>query len=278
MKILIAGCGDLGLKLAGRLIKAGHQVFGLRRKPCQGPYGLIWINADLKQPDTLVELPANLDGVIYMATPDEHTESGYRSLYVSGLGHLLEAIGQSFQGRLVYVSSTAVYGQRDGSWVDESSATEPRRFNGRVMLDGEQHAALWSADLAIARLGGIYGPGRNYLLRKACETSLQIQARPPVWTNRIHIDDAAGVLELLLDRQNPAGVYNVVDEQPAPRHEVLGWLATELGQAAPELLDADNESDQGKRVAGEKIKAVGFELRYPNYKVGYLKNIEDFEK
>ncbi|MCA1778045.1 MAG: SDR family oxidoreductase [Xanthomonadaceae bacterium] len=259
--LLVAGCGDLGQRLAARL--DDWSTHGLRRNPQGLPSSIQPVQADLGDRDSLRAVRRDWDAVVYTATPGERTAEAYRSIYVDGLCALLERVETR---RLVLVSSTAVYGQKDGQWVDESSPTHPEAFNGRILLEAEQLAR--QAGACVLRFSGIYGPGRDYLIRKVRAGNVVCQRSPPVWTNRIHADDCAAALAHVLAMENPDPVYIASDAQPAPRREVLDWLATRLS-AAPPHEPAQSARGQGKRVSAARLFSTGFTLQYPDYRAGY---------
>lgn len=269
-RLLIAGCGDLGVRLAGKLDRGGGwQATGLRRSPDRLPASIEPVAADLLEPDSLARLPVDWDAVVYTATPSERSEAGYRAAYVEGLANLIEHVRTP---RLVFVSSTAVYGQDAGEWVDEDAPTDPQRFNGRVLLEAE--ALARAADGGVVRLSGIYGPGREWLIRKARSGDVECRRKPPIWTNRIHSDDAASALAHVIqldDRQFEAQrTWIASDGQPAPRWDVLAWLADRLGMPGPvEPSEKDSDAGQGKRVSSARLRATGFRLQYPDFKSGY---------
>lgn len=268
-RLLIAGCGDLGVRLAGRLAGDTWQVHGLRRNTQALPEGIIPVRADLGDPASLSGLQADWDAVVYQATPDAYDEAGYRAAYHDGLANLL---GRIRTRRLVFVSSTAVYGQESGEWVDEDSATEPARFNGRVLIEAEALARRSAPEAVVVRFAGIYGPGRDYLLRKVAAGEARCRARPPQWTNRIHSEDCAGVLEHLLVLDDPAPIYCASDGAPASRCEVLDWLAGRLQAPAP--VREESSGGQGKRVSNARLLASGYRLIHPDYRSGYQEMLQ----
>lgn len=261
-RLLIAGCGDLGIRLARRLDSEHWSVHGLRRSPQQLPAGIQAIGADLLDRSSLATAAGSWDAIIYQATPAERTEQAYHAAYVQGLSNLL---GQSRAERLIFVSSTAVYGQDAGEWVDEDAATAPGAFSGRILLEAEQ-VARQHGGLSV-RFSGIYGPGRDYLIRSLRSGRARCRPDPPQWTNRIHSEDCAGVLAHLLTAASPASVYCASDNRPAPRCEVLDWLADQLDLPAPARDAAP--SGQGKRVGNQRLLASGFRFQYPDYTTGY---------
>lgn len=264
MRVLIAGCGYVGSELAGRLAGEGHEVWGLRRSPGELPAGVAGVAGDVTDPSTL-DLPRDLDALVYAVSPGRHDEAAYRAAYVDGLDHVLAAVGGSVP-RLVFVSSTAVYGQTDGSVVDEASPTEPRAFSGRILLESEARAR--AAGGTVLRLAGIYGPGRTRLID---EVRAGTATYPPgdVHTNRIHRDDCAGALAHLLGLDAPADVYLGVDDDPAPRGEVLTWLAERLDAPPPREVAGERTRGGDKRCSNARLRASGYDLRYPSYRDGY---------
>ncbi len=261
-KLLIAGCGDLGERLARRLDPKHWQVHGLRRNPSCLPAGIVPIGADLLAPDSLQSVRGDWDGIIYQATPAGRTAEAYEATYIKGLSNLLD---QTHTARLIFVSSTGVYGQDDGAWVDEDAETRPSSFSGRILCAAEQiahdHGGL------VVRFSGIYGPGREYLIRSVQSGRARCRETPPQWTNRIHAEDCAAVLAHLLTLPSPAPVYCASDDRPVPRCEVLDWLATQLGVAPPQR--DPTLSGQGKRVANQRLVSSGFSFQYPDYLSGY---------
>ena len=268
-RLLIAGCGDLGIRLSRRLSSQKWSVHGLRRNPQALPTPIQAVRADLLDPDSLSEIPQHWDAIVYQATPDQRTPAGYRNAYVRGLENLSL---QCRAHRLIFVSSTAVFGQARGEWVDERSPTRPDAFSGQILLEAEALAAR-AGGMAV-RFSGIYGPGRDFLIRSIRSGRAQCRAEPPQWTNRIHSEDCAGVLAHLLELENPEKVYCASDSRPAPRCEVLDWLAGQLDLPHPvrEIEDRDDngeEADQGKRVCNRQLLESGFTFQYPDYITGY---------
>ena len=270
-RTLIAGCGDLGCELGRQLAADGCSVHGLRRRAERIPAPIAPVAADLARPGTLGELPARLDGVIYLATPGSYDDAAYRTAYVDGLRNLLGALpegGHSLQ-RLVFVSSTSVYGVTDGSRVDEETATEPGSFSGRRLLEAEALVHSLPNGLVV-RFGGIYGPGRERMLRKVRQRE-PVVANPPQWTNRIHRDDCIGVLRHLLRLPDATPVYLGVDHYPCPMHEVTDWLADRMGLPRPPHVAGRAGGTRGsnKRCANDRLLASGYSFRYPTFREGY---------
>jgi nucleoside-diphosphate-sugar epimerase len=273
-KVLIAGCGDIGSRLAERLLQAGWDVAGLRREVARLPAGVQPITGDLQRAECPAAWPCGaLDYVVYAAAASQHDAAGYRAAYVEGLRHVLSWLAQQEQRprRLLFVSSTGVYGQQDGEWVDEQSPTEPTGFSGRIMLEAERLALDSGIPASRVRMSGLYHPARPWLVDQV-RGGLQVAAEPPQFSNRIHRDDAAALLAFLL-QADAAGqplddCYLGVDDAPAAMHEVVGWLRARLGVtlAAEQTL---NRRAGSKRCSNARARALGWAPQYPSYREGY---------
>lgn len=285
--ILIAGCGDVGCRAGLRLAADGHRVWGLRRHPGELPRELHPLAADLGDRDSLEQalgsLPAAPTRVAYTAAADAFTADAYHRAYVQGLENLLAVLGEleTPPERLVFTSSTGVYGQTDGSWVDEDSATEPARFSGRRVLEGERCCRAGAVPSVSLRLGGIYGPGRDRLIRRVAEREARCEAGPPRYGNRIHSEDAGGALAHLLMLDEPEEIYLGVDCAPVDRCEVLRFLARELGLDAPPTVAAgegegSRRSTSNKRCSNRRLLESGYGFLYPTYREGYRPLVRDW--
>jgi nucleoside-diphosphate-sugar epimerase len=267
---LVAGAGYVGEALARQLLAAGHEVIVLRRSDAPPPPGARAFRADLAEPGALGALP-DVALAFYTAAADERSDAAYRRAYVDGLARLLERLARQATPprRVLFTSSTAVYGQQGGEWVDESSETEPADFAGRRLLEGE--ALLRAAPFpgTALRLGGIYGPGRTERIERARTGALGGGG----FTNRIHRDDAAAALAHLAALQDAAPCYVGVDCEPARESDVLAWLAQRIGVTrAPTDADAGTSVRRArgsKRCRNTLLLASGYRFRYPTYKEGY---------
>jgi nucleoside-diphosphate-sugar epimerase len=282
--ILLAGCGDLGTEAGLRFAAAGHRVVGWRRSPEKLPAEIEGVAADLGAAD-LPPVPADTTAVVVAAAADSPTEAAYRAAYVDGLGHVLDALERDGVSprRVLFVSSTAVYGDADGGWVDESTTPAPGGFSGRILREAEELllSRLRGTQTAgiVLRLGGIYGPERTRLIDQVRSGSAVVPDEPR-YTNRIHRDDAAAAIVHLVTMESvpaeskpaesiPAPTYLGVDNDPADLGDVLRFLASELGVPVPPTGTAGEPRGGNKRCSNSLLRSTGFEFAYPSFREGY---------
>jgi nucleoside-diphosphate-sugar epimerase len=278
-EILIIGCGAIGTQLAHVLSVKGHQVTGLKRNPPKTATGNInYFSADITSPADLEGLPIDFDFVYFIVSPDGRNEQSYRSIYESGLNNLLNKFSQAgSHSHWIFVSSTSVYGQSQGEWVDEDSLAQPDNPTSQLIRQAEQKLMNLDPGNIVVRFSGIYGPGRESLLRMAMQAPV-IQQNPPYFTNRIHQQDCVGVLAFLLERRQ-AGVvleqcYLASDDDPAPMWDVMSWLTEHVSRQPPTVKSTDNHCAMNKRCDNQRLKALGYQFHYPCYKDGYLELIK----
>ena len=268
MRVLIAGCGDLGTEAGLQLAAEGHEVFGLRRDPSVLPGPLRRVAGDLTRDDGLDEVPAGLDAVVHVATADGRDEAAYAAVYRDGLARLLDRTTRGGETpRALFVSSTTVYGDAGGDWVDETTPTSPDTATGERIVEAERLLLQAPVTGLVLRLAGIYGPGRTRLIDQV-RAGRAARPDPPTHGNRIHRDDAARAIVHLLTLDEVEAIYLGVDHAPVDRGEVIAWLATELGLPEPPTGPASGRGGD-KRCRNDRLVASGFVFRYPTYVEGY---------
>jgi nucleoside-diphosphate-sugar epimerase len=275
-RVLIAGCGDLGLRVAGLLAleNTTNRSWGLRRhpglEPTQDLAGFTWVAADLTQPDTLRDLPQDITHVLYAAAPNTRTEADYRDVYRDGLERLLKSVTSPALQRVLFVSSTAVYGDHGAQWIDENTPTAPKSFNGRVLLETEQWLQSQQArfETLSLRLSGIYGPGRSYLLDRLRSGQVTAPTAESHWVNRIHIEDAAAAVLHLMNLHNPQQIYLVTDGTPLPMRVLYEALAQLVGGPVPPQGPAP-ASVGSKRLSHARLRDSGFNFKWPDSREGH---------
>ncbi len=270
-EVLIIGCGFLGEAAAELFSIQGRQVLGLVRgtgslesldgKPYESAL------CDVTDQQSVVGLTNRLRNVplaIYAVSSGRGGADSYAAIYRDGLKRVLE---HWKPGRLLFVSSTSVYAQTDGEWVTEEAPTLPDRETGRILLEAER-IALDSGG-TVARLSGIYGPGRSVLLRKFLRGDSVLEEGGGRWINQIHRDDAATALIKLGDPIVPPGCYNTTDDFPATQREVHCWMSDFLGKPLPPEGPGDRNRKRGwtsKKVSNRKLREIGWKPAFPCFR------------
>ncbi|MEX0301210.1 MAG: SDR family oxidoreductase [Leisingera sp.] len=263
--LLCLGFGYTARALAPLLLAEGWRVIGTSREPVEA------------------------EGVEMITWPGQEVP-------LDGVTHILNSIGPNPQGdpvlaamreRIVampglewigYLSTTAVYGHRDGGWVDEADAVSPSSERGDWRALAEtQWQAIPGLPLHIFRLAGIYGPGRGPFAKLMAGRARRI-VKPGQVFSRIHVEDIAQVLAASIAQPRPGAIYNVCDDDPAPPQDVLGHAAELLGLPVPAEVPFDEAGmtpmarsfyGENKRVRNRRIKEeLGVELLYPTYREG----------
>ena len=283
MRVLIVGCGYVGLPLGAELAKLGHEVFGLRRSPSADAElkaaGISPLHADVTKPETLAALPRDFDWVVNCAASGGGGPEEYRQLYLRGNQNLIEWLAPAPPQKFVYTSSTGVYGQNDGSLIKESSPTEPATETAQVLVATEKllldAAQQRKFPAMILRVAGIYGPERGHLLKQYLKDEARLEGRGERHLNMIHRDDLIGVIIAALQSGRAGEIYNAVDDEPVSQFHFFEWLAGTLDKPLPLSVPADADAARkrgvtNKKVSNRKLKMeLGYQFKYPNFRQGY---------
>ncbi len=277
-RILVAGCGSLGGMIARTLCESA-EVYGLRRNADAIKAPISPIGADLLDPSALASaVPTNIDALIYCLTPSSYDDRGYQAAYVTGLRNLLAVLDRETLARVIFISSTSVYDQDNDGWVDESSPTEPEKFSGQRILEGEAMALNSGVPATIVRLSGIYGPSRHRFLGAVRRGEMN-PSNPAPYTNRIHeVDAANAVVHLMrtsLQGKTLAEHYIASDCEPAKLDEVVAWVQSQTPCAQPQAEARTGGRAGSKRCRNQRLLDSGFSFRYPDYRAGYSEMIRD---
>lgn len=268
MRILQIGCGGLGSLIAQATIAQGHALTVVRRSHKAVPPGAQVLYLDVVAGEGLSALSAiEADILLYCLAPVEG--QSYRQTYVDGLRQVLAHVSLTHLKHVFFISSTGVYGEQQGEWIDDDTPAIPADADGQVILEAERLLESLVCGHTALRVSGIYGPQRLYLLRL-----LQNQMRWPTkthWTNRMHeLDVAAAVVHLYQIVGNGKALPGhciLTDGVPAPQHEVLQWLAAEQQLPAPDTPPLLPQS--GKRIRNLFLQQTGFKLQFADYRAGY---------
>ncbi|MBV1779243.1 SDR family oxidoreductase [Paeniglutamicibacter sp. ABSL32-1] len=272
MKVLVLGAGDLGTEAGLRFRAAGHHVTAWRRRPEVLPTDFATRRVDLS--DDAIALPAidpDTDIVVFTPAAPERSEAAYRRTYLDAARRAFDALARDGVSprRFLLVSSTAVYGDAAGGWVDEDTAISPGTATARILAETEELVRASAATPVILRLSGIYGPGRNHLITQVRSGNARTPEKT-VWTNRIHRDDAAAaIVHLCTMDPTPAQLYLGVDHEPAGLAEVQEFLAESLGVPRPGTGAARVNRGGDRRLSNARLLSTGFEFTFPTYREGY---------
>lgn len=277
-RILIAGCGYVGQTVADLFHAAGWTVEGWTysaesaARLSANPYPVRGVDVSRRAQVAEHGPAAGFDVVIHCASSRGGDAETYRQVYLDGARNLLETFPGS---KLLFTSSTSVYAQSDGSWVTEESETKPVRETSRILLETEK--LVIDQRGIVARLAGIYGPGRSALLSKFLEGTAMIDPENDRFVNQVHRDDIATALFFLLGREaEGAQIYNVVDDQPILQSECHRWFAQRLNRPLPPIGKSKGprkRGDSNKRVSNARLRRLGWTARYPTFVEAMEKSI-----
>lgn len=289
MRVLIVGCGYVGLPLGEELVRLGHEVYGVRRSAAgteeMKAAGIRPLIADVTKREELAQLPGPFDWVVNCISSSKGGVEEYREVYLKGTRNLAEWLSTSPPKKFVYTSSTSVYGQTDSSAVKESSPTEPASETGRVLVETEK-ALLESKNIpgVILRVAGIYGPGRGHLFLQYLKNEARIAGQGERIINMIHRDDLTGVIIAALKNGRAGEIYNAVDDEPVAQIHFFRWLSETLGKWMPPFATVEENAARkrgltNKKVQNRKVKMeLGYQFKYPNFRKGYTAEIKRLDE
>ena len=295
MRVLIVGCGYVGLPLGIELVRQGHTVFGLRRSALAEAElkaaGITPLHADITQPDSLKNLPRDFDWVVNCTASGGGGADDYRKIYLEGNRNLIAWLAGSPLKKFVYTSSTSVYAQNDGSTVTEKSPIAPAAETSKVLAETEKLLLTAVVErkfpAVILRVAGIYGPARGHSFKQFLRGDARIEGDGARWLNMIHRDDVIGVIIAALSSASAGEIFNAADNAPVSQRDFFAWLAAELNRPLPPTVAADAEiwrkrGVTNKRVSNAKLHAeLKYEFKFPDFRAGYAVEIarltsEDF--
>lgn len=274
--LVVAGAGYVGQEILRRAARGfGYQsAIGIRRSGA-GDTQLDIRAGDLLSAASLARLAQAIRGpvdLVYAASPGGRTETAYRAAYVNGLSNALSAFAPR---RVVLLSSSGVVVENDGGFVDERTPLTASTFVAKALMDAESvvrsYTRVPTQSGAVLRLGGIYGPGRTRLVdqvRNGEFTAPEV----PIYTNRIHRDDAARAALFLLQHPELSGAFFGVDDHCATLREVGEWLALTLG--APPIQTGPTKRRSNKQVSNARLRRAGFRFVFPSFRDGYAAMLE----
>jgi nucleoside-diphosphate-sugar epimerase len=268
--ILIAGCGFIGLPLARSFASSGWQTCAITRSAATAtnlqrePFRVEAVNiADRANFGRLSRIAFEV--VIHCASSGRGGAPAYESVYLNGTQNLIDR----FRPRLfILAGSTSVYGQTDGFWVDEQSVADPLGETGKILRKTED--LVLNSGGTVARLAGLYGPGRCVPLEKLANGEAVIEGEGERVMNMVHQADAVGGIRFLVESNLP-GIFNVVDNEPVSQRDWFLWVCEHLRKPLPPYGPRDLNRKRGwtnKKVSNKKLRSFGWRPRYPTFKEG----------
>jgi nucleoside-diphosphate-sugar epimerase len=287
MRVLIIGCGYVGLPLGGALVRAGHEVFGVRRGTVGAEelraHGVTPLIADITRREDLQKIPGPFDWVVNTVSSTKGGAEEYRAVYLEATRQIIEWLSARPPQKYLYTSSTSVYAQTDGSWVTEESPTKPTGETSRVLVDTEelllQAAREKNFPAVILRVAGIYGPERGHLFQQYLRGEARLAGDGSRLINMIHRDDVARAIVAALEHGPAVRIYNVADDEPVTQREFFTWLSGQLARPMPPPASEEENARRKrglthKRVSNRRLRdELHCELNYPTFRQGYAAEI-----
>lgn len=279
MHLLIFGCGYLGQRVGVKFLEHGHTVSAVTRSADRAQifqqFGIQPIVGDICEPAMLANLPS-VDAVLFSVSFDRTSTRTKHEVVYDGLANVLEAVDGRCR-QFIYTSSTSVYGQATGEWVDEESETKPDQLAGQLMLSTEEliRDRRWKdsrTHSTILRLAGIYGPDRMLTRIDSLKAGTPFAGRGDSWLNLIHVDDAAEAVRLCATKSTTSDsprveTCNIVDDQPITRGDFYSRLAKLVNAPAP-IFDQSRPSERGSGGLNKRCSNTRFRSRW-NWFPGY---------
>lgn len=270
--LLLIGSGDIGERLGLQWSAEGGAVHAVRRSGARAPDVFERYSADYTEAGSLDFCEALApDYVLLSLKPTGMSPEGYRTGFEAAMDNVLRGLGAHRPARVLHISSTRVYAEQAGGWVDEDSPLAESGYAALSLIAAEQRLRDSGLAHSVLRCAGIYGDQAGRLLSRIAEGRI-VSSTPLRYGNRIHREDVSRFARWCLQRDAEAeplaSTYLLSDDRPAPLHEVEQWLAQQLGVA---VLD-DSVAPRGnghKRCCNARLRATGFDLRYPDYEAGY---------
>jgi nucleoside-diphosphate-sugar epimerase len=291
MRVLIVGCGYVGVPLGAELVRLGHEVFGLRRNPSEKnelkAAGIQPLIGDVTKPSELKNMPRDFDWVVNCVAAGGDAES-YRQVYLQGTRNLIEWLAPNPPKKFVYTSSTSVYAQNDGSQVIESSPTEPLAETSKILVETERVLLAAVAERkfpgVILRVAGIYGPDRGHWFKQFLKNKAAMDGDGSRHLNMIHLDDLAGCIIAGLKNGRAGEIYNAVDDEPVSANRFFEWIAGTLNKPLPPSMPDNPDASRkrgitNKRVSNRKLKMeLDYQFKHPTFRSGYRAELLRLER
>ncbi len=292
MRVLIIGCGYVGIPLGAELVRLGHEVFGVRRSADADEElkaaGITPLVADVSHREELEKLPRDFDWIVNTVSSTKGGAEEYEQVYLNGTKNVVDWCDTNPPKKFVYTSSTSVYGQIDGSAVKESSATEPASDTSKILVQTEKllldAAQQKQFPAVILRVAGIYGPDRGHLFLQYLRNEAKMSGKGERLLNMIHRDDLVGAIIAALKSGRAGEIYNAVDDEPVAQIHFFRWLSETLGKYMPPFATEAESAERKrgltqKKVSNRKLKMeLGYQFKHPTFRQGYTAEITRLDR
>ena len=276
VRTLIIGCGYVGEALGQRLIALGHTVTGVRRESADNDrlakLGIRPLNLDITQSDSLDALAEPFDHVVVAVSSSRGGREAHQRVFGAGIVNVCAWLKTHTARSVVFISSTSVYRQTEGEWVDEKSHTAMDTATSKTLRNAEDQIASVVSPVTILRSSGIYGPGRGYLFQQFMKGAATIEGTGERFLNMVHRDDLAKAIIRSFDGNG--GTFNITDDEPVSQLNFFEWLSERTNRPLPPFAPEPDPSTRkrgitNKRVSNKRFKeALGFEYTHPTFREG----------
>ncbi len=280
MRTLIIGCGYVGEALGQRLIALGHAVTGIRRESDGNTrlakFGIEPLNLDITQPGTLEAIEKPFDFIVIAVSSSRGGREAHQRVFGTGIKNVAQWLKRNPAKAVVFISSTSVYRQKSGEWVDENSSIENVSYTSKSLLESEKLIATVPGNVSILRSSGIYGPGRGFLFRQFMKGDAQIEGTGERFLNMVHRDDL--VEAIIRSLSGGGGTFNITDDEPVTQLRFFEWLSSTTDRPLPPIVPEPDPATRKRGITNKRVSntlfkdTFGFQYKYPTFREGFAKS------
>ena len=283
VRTLIIGCGYVGEALGQRLVALGHEVTGVRRdsdgNERLAKRGIQPLNLDIIQPESFNSITEVYENVVIAVSSSRGGREAYQQIFQVGIENVANWLKNTQTRSVVFISSTSVYRQTNGEWVDENSETRGNTTSSSTLGAAEKQIASTNCCTTILRSSGIYGPGRGYLFQQFMKGAAQIDGTGERFLNMVHRDDLAEAI--LHSFSGKGGIFNITDNEPISLLNFFKWLSESTGKPLPSFVPEPDPATRkrgltNKRVSNHLFKEFhDYQYKYSTFREGLAKELEN---
>ncbi|MDP6892041.1 MAG: NAD(P)H-binding protein [Verrucomicrobiota bacterium] len=282
MRTLIIGCGYTGEALGERLCSIGHEVSGVRRNKANNArlieLGITPLNLDITKTTEIQQIPNNYDNVIIAVSSSRGGIETYKNVFGKGIINISNWLRtQSSIKSVIFISSTSVYRETHGEWVNEEINNPPSNSTSKTLWNAEQLVTRIASPVTILRSSGIYGPQRGYLFNQYMKGIAKIDGKGERFINMVHRNDL--VESIIKSLPNPGGIYNITDDEPVTQYEFFKWLSSTTGRPMPPNTPPIDPATRKRGITNKRVSNAlfkdkfGFNYIYPTFREGLTEEL-----